>query len=322
MNNWDDLRIFLASARAASSRGAARELGVNQSTIARRLRRLESDTGASLVERRARGLGLTELGREVLAEGEKIEERFAALDRLLMSRDGRPSGRVRFSVADGLLSLVGPVVSEMGVTHPGIQIEVEVTNGLVDLSRLEADVVLRIAARPAETLVGRRIAALVGAPYGSRDYLARSTVDRLEQHRWIRWGEPWQGFAVERWISANVPSAHVRATVNSNQALTSLVEQGLGVAFLPCFAADADPRLVRIGPRVDFGASIWLLTHDDLRHTGRIAAFMKCVGEALLQKRSAIAGPFTDGEHGIVQADEMADYGRQSPVYGGSPGDR
>ncbi|MFT5682311.1 MAG: DNA-binding transcriptional LysR family regulator [Myxococcota bacterium] len=310
MKNWDDLRIFLASARTASSRGAARALGVNQSTVARRLKQLEVDSGVELFERRARGLELTDLGREVVVEAEKIEAAFAALDRLFLSRDMRPSGQIRFSVADGLLSLVGPVVLEMGRTHPNIQIEVEVNNGLANLSHLEADVVLRVAGSPPDALVGRRIATLVGAPYGSQDYLAMSTVKRLGQHHWIRWAEPWRGFAVEEWISANVPPAHVKAIINSNRALTALVEQGLGVGFLPCFAADADPRLVRLGPRVAFGASVWLLTHDDLRKTGRIAAFMKCVGEALLQKRQAIEGPFADGgPEGIVQPDGMAEYG-------------
>jgi DNA-binding transcriptional LysR family regulator len=311
MKNWDDLRIFLASARAASSRGAARALGVNQSTVARRLRQLEADSGAGLFERRARGFELTDLGREVVVEAEKIEEAFAALDRLFLSRDGRPSGQIRFSLADGLLGLVGPVVTEMGRTHPSIQIEVEVNNGLVNLSQLEADVVLRVAAKPPETLIGRRIAALVGAPYCSRSYLAQaSSVKELGQHCWVRWAEPWRGFPVEDWISANVPSSHVRATANSSQVLTGLVTQGLGVGFLPSFSADADTRLVRLGPRVEFGASIWLLTHDDLRKTGRIAAFMKCVGEALLERRREIEGPFPDTEsEEIVRASEMEGYG-------------
>ncbi len=308
MQNWDDLRIFLASARAASSRGAARSLGVNQSTVARRLRQLEADSGALLFERRARGFELTDLGHEVLAEAEKIEASFADLDRLFMSRDGRPSGRVRFSVADGLLSLIGPALLEMGRVHPNIQIEVEVNNGLVNLSYLEADVVLRVASKPTETLVGRRIAALVGAAYCSRTYLQGAPeVERLSAHRWVRWAEPWQGFGVERWISAHVPPERVMATVNSSQALQGLVAQGLGVSFLPSFSADMDPTLIRIGPRVDLGAAVWLLTHDDLRKTGRVAAFMKCVGDTLLAKRQTIEGPFADDEGGRIRGDELVD---------------
>ncbi|MCO4746123.1 MAG: LysR family transcriptional regulator [Proteobacteria bacterium] len=308
MHNWDDLRIFLASARAHSSRGAARALGVNQSTVARRLRQLEEDAGVKLFERGARGFELTELGREVLVEAAKIEDSFAALDRLIMSRDARPSGKVRLSVADGLLSLMGPVVADVARDHPTIDIEVEVNNGLVSLSHLEADVVLRVAARPPETLVGRRIASLVGAPYGSRQYLAgASDVHRLAEHRWVRWAEAWQGFSVERWISANVAPSRVATTANSNQALTSLVAQGVGVGFLPCFSADADPELSRIGPRVELGASVWLLTHEDLRKTGRVAAFMKCAGEALLRHRGDIEGPFEDGL--VVRSEAMDQYG-------------
>jgi len=308
MQNWDDLRIFLASARAASSRGAARALGVNASTITRRLRQLETDAGVDLFERGTRGLDLTDLGREVVVKAQKIEEAFAGLDRLFASQDLRPSGKVQFSVADGLLSLVGPSVTEMGHQHPNIRVEVEANNGLVNLSHLEADVVLRVAAKPPETLIGRRIAALVGAPYASRSYLAGTAAEK--GHRWIRWAEPWRGFSVERWITANVPPSRVRATINSSQVLTALVEQGLGVGFLPSFSADANDRLVRVGPRVEFGASIWLLTHSDLRKTGRVAAFMTCVGEALLQRRQEIERPFADAEsEPIVQADGMQTYG-------------
>jgi DNA-binding transcriptional LysR family regulator len=310
MKNWDDVRIFLASARAGSSRGAARALGVNQTTIARRLRRLEQDSGVDLFERRTQGLTLTTLGREVLLSAEKIEVAYAALDRLLLSGDRRASGRIRFSIADGLLSLVGPIVSEMARTHPKIQIDVGVNNGVVSLSHLEADVVLRVATKPPETLVGRRIAALIGAPYASRAYLSHTTAEGLLQHPWIRWAEPWRGFAVEDWISANIPPAQVMATVNSNQALTSLVAQGVGVGFLPCFSADADPGLVRIGPRLHFGAFVWLLVHEDLRGAGKVAAFMTCVGDALLNKRAVIEGPFEDGtSEGIVPSQGMATYG-------------
>ncbi|MFT7520818.1 MAG: DNA-binding transcriptional LysR family regulator, partial [Kiritimatiellia bacterium] len=162
-------------------------------------------------------------------------------------------------------------------------------------SRLVADVVLRGASSPPEHLVGRRIASMIGAPYASVNYLpAVPTVERLAQHQWIRWAAPWQGLSVERWISANVSPSHVLATVDSVRTLTELVAQGLGVGFLPCFSADIDPRVVRVGDRVDLGASIWLLTHDELRKTGRIAAFMRCAGEALLQSRPEIEGPFPD----------------------------
>lgn len=263
-----------------------------------------------LFDRRPQGIALTDFGRELVSEAEEIEHAFAKVDRLILSLDDRPSGTVRFSVADGLLTLVGPMITEMGRVHPKILVELEVSNGLSRVSHLEADVVLRVASHPPETLVGRRIGTLVGAPYASRAYVRQAADDmQLAEHRWVRWAEAWQGFAVERWISANVPPSHVMATVNTNQALMSLVAQGLGVGFLPCFAADADSRYVRLGSRVEFGASVWLLTHHDLRRTVRIAAFMNVVGETLLEKRCALEGPFPDAEHeAIVLANAMDDY--------------
>ncbi len=297
MQNWDDLRFFLAAARSASLRGAARTLGVNQSTVARRLNQLEANMGTTLFERRARGLALTDVGHDIVAEAESIEESYAALDRKILGRDARLSGRIRLSVADGLVPLVGSLIAEMRQLHPAIQIEVGVGNALASLSNLEADIVLRVTTSPPEHLIGRRIAQLTVAAYGSRDYLATSTtVGRLEDHRWIRWAERWQDFGTERWIGAHVSPSNVQATVNTNQALSDLVLQGLGLAFLPCFSADADPKLVRIGSRVESGASVWLLTHDDLRKSGRVAAFMKLAGERLLGRRPEIEGPFPEDE--------------------------
>ena len=102
MNDWDDIRFFLAAARTGSSRAAARALGVNQSTMSRRLSQFEEDQGVRLFERRARGLDLTDAGREIVESAEAIEGQFDKLYRQILGRDTRLSGRIRLSLPDSV----------------------------------------------------------------------------------------------------------------------------------------------------------------------------------------------------------------------------
>ena len=82
----------------------------------------------------------------------------------------------------------------------------------------------------------------------------------------------------------------VRARVNSSHAQAELVAAGVGVAWQPCYSADRDPRMVRIGEPTDFGLTLWLLTHEDLRRTGRVMALMRFLGDALTAERDRFLG--------------------------------
>ncbi len=291
MKDWDDVRFFLAAARAGSSRAAARELGVNQSTMSRRLSQFEEEQGVRLFERRARGLDLTEAGQEIVNSAEEIEKRFAMLDRRILGRDTRLSGKIKVSVPDFIVAPIGPMLATFAARYPATQTELVVDNGMADLSQREADIVLRLAATPPEHLVGRRIAGAAAGAYGSTAYVTECTnPDDLASHDWIRWGEAWRRIPPERWVDENVPKANVRAIVNTNLALVELLAAGLGLGFQLHYTAEKDPRLKRMGPLFDFGLSLWLLTHEDIRRTARIATFMKFVGDELTAHRCEMEG--------------------------------
>ena len=197
--NWDDVRIFLAIARAGSSLGAAKTLGINQSTVSRRLKKLENDAGVALFERRPTGLLLTEAGREMREAAEEIEERFAVLGRQVLGRDVRLTGKIRLSLADFLMHTMGPILSEFGRHYPEIELEVSISNGLVNLGKREADVILRLAGSAPEHLVGRRIATVSLAVYASQAYLDKRGTSDLSAQDWIRWDERWRGTSIDKW---------------------------------------------------------------------------------------------------------------------------
>lgn len=175
--------------------------------------------------------------------------------------------------------------------YPEIELEVMVDNGVVSLTRREADIVLRLSTAPPTQLVGRRVTPLFSAVYGSPGYLRGlprpldlTTLD------WVRWDDAWKRVPTERWIDEHVAPERVRARISTSLALTELVAAGLGVGFHPCWAGDADPRLERAAPPRDFGFALWLLTHEDLRRTTRIRALMRFLGDALAAERSRFLG--------------------------------
>jgi len=285
--NWDDIRIFLAVARSGTTTSAARRLGVNQSTVSRRVKQLESDAGVAVFERQASGLHLTEAGREIVEAAEQVEERFAVLGRHVFGRDVRLTGKIRLSLPDFMVVCVAPILVEFAEAYPDIELEVSVANAHVSLSRREADVILRLGASAPEHLVGRRIAKTSVAVYGAPRYLDRVGTSELPAMDWVRWEEAWRQIPPERWLDKHVAPNRVRARVNNQTTHTELAAAGLGVGFYLCGTADNDPRLRRISDAFPFNLALWLLTHEDLRGTARIAAFMGFVGDRLVAQRSA-----------------------------------
>jgi len=291
MQNWDDLRVFLATARAGSSRGGARDLGVNQSTVSRRIGQLEQRTGVRLFDRLPSGFVLTEAGDELLALATEVEDRVALLDRRLQGRDVQLRGPVRLSLPDFAVQPTAPHLARFAAQYPQIELDVIVDNGYVNLTRREADLAMRLGTKAPEELHGRRVASVWTAPYGSKSYLAgRPRPLDLAALDWVRWDEVWRQLPPERWIDAHIPAERVRARVNTSLVHTELVAAGLGVGLKVCWSADADPRLQRAAPPQDFGLGLWLLTHEDLKRTARVRALLRFLGDALAAERGRFEG--------------------------------
>ncbi len=289
--NWDDIRIFLALAHAGTTTDAAARLEINQSTVSRRLKQLELAAGIALFERRSRGLLLTEAGREMLGHAEDIAARFASLRRGLIGRDVQLAGKIRVSVGDFLVEPLTPALAEFGIRYPDIEVDLAVTSETVSLERGEADVIFRLSEAPPSHLYGRRVAKAGLAVYGSHAQFEQLEELGLAGLDWIRWADPWSGIPPERWIDANIPAERCRARIDSGIASRELVAAGLGVGFQLCRTADLDPRLRRLSEAFDFGMSLWLLTHRDLRRTARVAALMSFVGDALIAQRRSFEQP-------------------------------
>lgn len=163
MFDWDDLRYFLAVAHAASTTAAAKALGVNQSTVQRRLAMLEERIGHKLIERHPTGCQLSEIGKELLPCAEDVERAVTAFERRLVSSGQSLTGVVRVTCPDGLVTaLIIPLVNDFYKRYPGITVDLIVTERFLDLSKGEADIAVRGGVPGPDVLFGRKIAEVPG----------------------------------------------------------------------------------------------------------------------------------------------------------------
>jgi DNA-binding transcriptional LysR family regulator len=289
--DWDELRLVLAIARERSLSGAARTLGVRHSTVFRRLGATEQKLGVRLFERFRDGYAPTSAGEATASVAARVAEDVLSLERRLSGQDLRPSGTVRITTTDTVGALLTRHLSALRAAHPEIGLEIAISNAMANLTRREADIAIRPTPEPPETLVGRRIADIAHAIYGSPDYLNRSENKDLSAHDWIGLDDALAGTAIGRWLRDNVPPVRLACRVDALPALRDVALAGLGLVLLPCYVGDMASGLRRVRKTLPQPRSaLWLLTHNDLRRTARIRAVMDFFANALAADRALLEG--------------------------------
>jgi len=293
---WDDFRLVKAIADHDGLTGAAAALGVNHSTVFRRLGQIEELVGMPLFERRKTGYVATVAGAEMAALASRMDEDVTAFSRRLAGRDVAPSGELRITTTDTLhLNVLLPIFAAFREMHPLIRLDVVIGNQALNLSKRDADIAIRASDSPGETLVGRRIATLAWAIYGrAGDQLAaaeRADPAQLYQHDWIALGDQLAHVKAARFVREHVAPERIALKSSAVLGLAEAVEQGLGIGPLPCFIADQRPGLVRLlPPNPDFATGLWVLTHPDIRHVPRVRAFMDFCSAELSRQRALFEG--------------------------------
>ena len=291
---WDDLRIMLAVARAGDLRRAAAALGVNHSTMFRRLTALERALGTKLFERLASGYRATDSGQRLLEAAERMETEALALDRDLSGRDTRLTGTVRVTASETLaFGILAGEIAQLRRAHPGIAVELIVDNRMLDLSRREADIAFR-AARPREgDLFGRKLADIAWRFYAAPAYLEAHSRPRtlrdLGKHDLIGWGEATQPTRAAAWLAKFMTDGQAfgyRTGSLVNQMLAA--KAGIGIALLPTYLGAGEPALTGVLPPLpDLRTELWLVTHRSLKDTARVRAFMEIVGDGVKKRLAA-----------------------------------
>jgi DNA-binding transcriptional LysR family regulator len=293
---WDDLRIVLAVFREGTLSGAARRLGVTHSTVFRRLGAIEEQMGARLFERFRDGYVPTPAGETAAAAAARLEDEVLTLERRLSGQDLKPSGIVRITTTDTLGTILMRYLPPMRAAHPEIQFEIAISNAMANLTRREAEIAIRPTPEPPEILVGRRIADIAHAIYGSRAYLSRHEDKDLSAHDWIALDDALASTVIGRWIHENLRAAHITCRVDALPTLRDAALAGLGLALLPCYLGDPASGLRRLTPKTlaEPRSALWLLTHDDLRRTARIRATLDFLAKAFASERALLEGRRTN----------------------------
>jgi len=280
MLDWDDLRYFLAVARHGSTLSAAKAMGVNQSTVHRRLTELETRIGHGLVRRQPSGYQLTELGLALLPLAEDAERAMVAIERQAKAYTNELKGIIRLTCPEPLVERISNSPFLMGFLqiYPELQVEFVMSDGYLDLSKGEADIALRSGEQADETLVGRKIGDSVWAVYGSRDYVHRkgtlNGLDDIANHALIGFDGALSNHRAANWLRVIAPQAKIAATNNSVLGVLHAVKAGLGIAPLPTTIANMDDSLIQLSaPVEELNRGWYLLTHPDIRRTPRIIAF-------------------------------------------------
>lgn len=273
--DWDNVRVFLAAARSGQFLAAARRLGVDHATVARRVTALERALGAKLFDRRTSGCAMTPAGERFLAAAERIEAEMLSAQADVGASDVAVAGTVRIGAPDGFGTLfLSHRLGRLAESHPGLTIQLVPVPRAFSLSRREADIAVTIDRPEAGRLAIRRLADYTLRFYASRSYVeahgAPGSVEELSRHRLVTYVQdllfsPELNFMPE-FFGPGFRRLECASAVGQSEA----VRAGAGIGILHDYHAALDPGLVPVLPAIVFRRAYWLATHLDSRNALRI----------------------------------------------------
>jgi DNA-binding transcriptional LysR family regulator len=293
--DWDHLRVFLAVARTGQLLGAARRLGLNHATVARRLDALEASLGTLLFDRRPAGTALTQAGERLLPAAEKVETEVLNAVADLQSDAAAVTGTVRIGAPDGLgNSFLARELGRLTVLHPQLAVELVPLPRAFSLSRREADIAIGLD-RPTEgRLIVAKLTDYTLGVYAARSYLAAAGepagLDELSGHVVVTGVDDFSyASALDYTAVLQTRSARVFRCASVMGQLEA-IRAGAGVGILHDFAAAGLPDLVRILPEVAFRRSYWIMTHPDTHDIRRVRVVREFVTERVREARALFLG--------------------------------
>ncbi|MCY1075887.1 LysR family transcriptional regulator [Archangium lansingense] len=264
--DWEDLRIFVALARAGSLSAAARALRVSHATVGRRIAALEETLGQALFDRRADGYALTAEGAAVLELAQGMDERALAILRRA-GRDTGLTGTVRLTATDAVAErILIPRLAPFRRRHPGIDLEVLSDPRSLSLAKREADVAVRLARPQAGDLITRRLATIAYGVYVAPDGDAEA---------WVGYEDSFAHLPEAQWLARIVAGGRIALRTNGFAAQLAAVRAGFGKAVLPRWFAEEEGGLTALPPPAPLPVrEAWLVVHRDLKDVPRVRALV------------------------------------------------
>lgn len=275
--NWDDIRIFLAVSRRHKLSSAAADVKMDETTVSRRLKRLEEELGQTLFERLRSGHELTLQGQRLLAHAEQIEAETEAIMPAQRKSKNEPTGTLRISVAEGFgAQVLAPILGDFTSQYPEIDIELVSGSGFLSLSKREADVAIGLSRSKSKRIISQSLTTYGLHLYGSPTYLDRhkaiQSIDDLAQHTLVDYIDDLLFSDELRYFEEAIPLARPKIRSTSIMAQKYLVQAGTGLAILPDFLAE--PEFVKILPKdIDLKRQFWFSAHQSVLRLAKTKAF-------------------------------------------------
>lgn len=279
---WSDVKVFLAVARTGTLMAAARQTGLSQPTMGRRLKALEASLSLALFQRTSDGFVLTAEGESVLGHAERMEEQALAFQRELEGREQRLEGALRVSSSDWFgVYVLSPMLAGFIRQHPGVSVELLTDARLLNLARREADLVFRIQPFDEPYILQRKLMYMDYAVFGAAGQKAPKAGDGAGSAL-VTLDTAYRDFPDAVWLRRMLPNARVAFASNNREVQARLCAAGTGLAVLPVALGDQTPGLQRIDlGEAPPGRDVWLGYHRDLRRLARLRALIDCTIETL-----------------------------------------
>ncbi|XXF75239.1 LysR family transcriptional regulator [Myxococcaceae bacterium GXIMD 01537] len=296
--DWNDLRYLLAVHDGGSLASAARKLCVDAATVGRRLSALERAVGVRLLEKVPGGMRLTAAGEQAVTAARAIDDTVLTMERQLASASAQVSGSVRITAPETVVShVLAPHLPDWRERHPALRLELVAATQVLNLSRREADLAVRLFRPQEPTLTARKLGDIAFALYGSRAYVrrhGRPKLDSLREHMLLGYDDSLAQTPEKQWLERAGAGAVFALRSNSRYLLLEAARKGLGLTVLPCYLADGVPGLVKLSPTDAIPTrEAWLALHPDLQHAARVRAAIDLLVETFQREAPRLRGQRT-----------------------------
>ncbi|GJE48737.1 Glycine cleavage system transcriptional activator [Methylobacterium tardum] len=295
MSDFDrnDLRAFLAAARAGRLTVAAQRMGVDHSTLSRRLSALEGTLGARLFDRRPSGFALTNAGERLLADAERMESLAIGLPARLDADAHQVGGTVRLGTPEAFGTyFLAPRLAELCTAQPALEVELVANPRSFSLSKREADLAIGMTRPETGRLYARKLVDYALGLYAARRYVEAAetirSVDDLPRHRWVGYVEDLLWTSELNYLPQVSAAIHPQARISNVITQLEAVRGGAGLAVLPHFLARGCQDLVAVLPEVHIVRAYWLIAHADTRDLPRV----RLVSDFLTRQAEAAGNAF------------------------------
>jgi DNA-binding transcriptional LysR family regulator len=284
--DWDLIRTVLAIGRGGTLSAAARQLGINQTTVSRRLEAAEQAVGGALFLRLNGALVPSEAGRLALDHAAQMENTAVAFGQAVHDSGQSLSGSVEITATEGILSLViAPALPAFHAALPGLSVVLTGGHESLDLSLRQADIALRLNRPRGNGLRARKLADIAHVVYGRPD-----TVD--QPRRWLGYHTAFADLPESRWLAAQEGGTSPVLRTNSLASLCNAAVSGLGWALLPCYAGDPCEPIARQGEAVVW-RDLWMVLHEEVARVPRVRAAADWLTHYMVSQRQRLTGGYS-----------------------------